>query len=109
METGIVPKDSLSSSDTGTDEPSTLYQQLQAAHDIQIKKLNQHIEQLQEDNFSLLTQVTHLLETVCFKTFSTNQEVKRKVKSVHCCCDIIENVTLFIVIRCNREESRVSC
>ena len=57
VETGVVPKDSMSSSDTGSEEPSTVQQQLQAAHDLQVKKLNQHIEQLQEDNFSLSTQV----------------------------------------------------
>ena len=57
VETGVVPKDSMSSSDTGSEEPSTVQQQLQAAHDLQVKKLNQHIEQVQEDNFSLSTQV----------------------------------------------------
>ena len=58
VETGVVPKDSVSSSDTGSEEPSTVQQQLQAAHDLKVKKLNQHIEQLQEDNFSLSTQVS---------------------------------------------------
>ena len=85
VEKGVLPRTSSSESDAGENEMSTIRTQQQAAHDLQLKKLNQQIEQLQVDNLALSAQVTyqnvfcHLPCTPCWDEESLN-------KHLHCWC-----------------------